>query len=112
MINMETLQVRIDDEDIAELKELMKHLKMSKSEVARNAMAEGLRRLKMEIAMKKFIKGEFSLERAAEFSRSSIMEMAEYLTEHGVTYFRYDSKEISRDTETVSRHLKTRKKRS
>ena len=109
---METLQVRITDEDIAEIKELMIYLKMSKSEVARNAMAEGLKRLKMDIAMNKFIKGEFSLEKAAEFSTASIMEMAEYLADHGVTYFRYDTGEIPKDADNASRHMRKSKKRS
>ena len=112
MINMETLQVRIEDEDLAELIELMKYLKMSKSEVARNAMAEGIKRLKMDIAMKKFINGEFTLERAAEFSKATLLEMAEFLAEHGVTFFRYEPAEVIQDADTASKHIRKGKNRS
>ena len=107
---METLQIRIDDEIIADLQELMHLLKMSKSEAARNALAEGIKNLKMEIATRKYLNGEFTLGRAAEFSRTSIQEMAEYLAKHGVAYFRYDPSELAKDAETAKRILKGRRR--
>jgi predicted HTH domain antitoxin len=103
---METLQIRIDDEITSDLRELMHLLKMSKSETARNALAEGIRRLKMDIATRKYLNGEFTLGRAAEYSRTSIQEMAEYLAEHGVAYFRYDPSELVKDAATAEKHLK------
>jgi predicted HTH domain antitoxin len=107
---METLQIRIDDEITSDLRELMQLLKMSKSETARNALAEGIRRLKMEIATRKYLNGEFTLGRAAEYSRTSIPEMAEYLAEHGVAYFRYDPSELAKDAATTEKHLKKKLK--
>ena len=107
---METIQIRIDDEIGSDLGELMHLLKMSKSETARNALAEGIKRLKMEIAARKYLKGEFTLGRAAEYSRTSIQEMAEYLAEHGVAYFRYDPSEPMKDAATATKHLKKKQR--
>jgi len=106
---METLQIRIDDEIITDLRELMHLLKISKSEAARNALAEGIKRLKIEIATRKYLNGEFSLGKAAEYSRSSIQEMAEYLAEHGVSYFRYDPSELASDADVAKNALKKKR---
>ena len=107
---METLQIRIDDEILSDLRELMHLMKMSKSETARNALAEGIKRLKMEIATRKYLKSEFSIEKAAEYSHTSIQEMAEYLAEHGVAYFRYDPSELAKDTATAQNALKKKQR--
>jgi len=106
---METLQIRIDDEIIADLRELMHLMRTTKSEAARNALAEGIKKLKMEVAMRKYMNGEFTMERAAEFSRTSIHEMAEYMQGHGVAYFRYDPAELGKDSETVKKRFKNGK---
>ena len=106
---METLQIRIDDEITNDLRELMNLLKISKSEAARNALAEGIKRLKMEIATRKYLNGEFSLGKAAEYSRTSIQEMADYLAEHGVSYFRYDPSELAGDADVAKIALKKKR---
>jgi len=108
---MKTLQIRIDDEITADLGELMRLLKMSKSEAARNALAEGIKRLKMEIATRKYLEGQFTLGMAAEFSHASIHEMAEYLSKHGVNYFRYDPSELAADAQAAKRAIVRRKRK-
>ncbi len=73
------MQIRIPEEEISEMEELIEILHMSKSEVARNALHEGIKILKLEIAQKKYLNNEFTLCRAAEFADASIQEMADYL---------------------------------
>jgi len=51
----------------------------------------------MEFAMKKYLDNEFSLCRAAEFSGVSIQEMAKYLSQKGILFFRQTIEEVARD---------------
>ena len=96
-MNMESMQVRIGDEYVGILKELSETLHSSRSEVMRRVMEEGVRDLRMKIAMEKFLAEEFSLCRAAEFSGVSIQQMAGYLAQKGVPFFKYSIEETERD---------------
>ncbi len=104
---MENLQIRLPDEEISEMEELIKILHMSKSEVARNALHEGLKVLKLEIAQKKYLSNEFTLCRAAEFADVSIQEMADYLGKRGIPFFKYSETELERDTTKAQKWLKS-----
>lgn len=94
---MESVQVRIPDEYIGILKELSETLHSSRSEVVRRAMEEGIKDLRMKIAMEKYLDEEFSLCRAAEFADVSIQQMAKYLAQKGIPFFRQSIDETMRD---------------
>jgi len=94
---MENLQIRLPDEEISEMEELIEILHMSKSEVARNALHEGIKALKLDIAQKKYLSNEFTLCRAAEFANVSLQEMAGYLAERGIPFFKYSEGELAED---------------
>lgn len=94
---MESVQVRIDDAYIDILKELSETLHSSRSEVIRRAMEEGLKDLRMKIAMEKYLDEEFSLCRAAEFADVSIQQMAKYLAQKGIPFFKQSVEEAIRD---------------
>jgi predicted HTH domain antitoxin len=106
-MKMENVQIRIPDEEISEMEELIEILHMSKSEVARNALHEGIKVLKMEIAQKKYLSNEFTLCRAAEFADVSIQEMADYLQKRGIAFFKYSDRELKRDTKKAKKWLKS-----
>lgn len=95
---MESMQIRIGKEYICVLKELSKTLHSSRSEVVRRVMEEGLRDLRMKIAMEKYLNEEFSLCRAAEFADVSIQQMAKYLTQKGIPFFKQSVEETIRDS--------------
>jgi predicted HTH domain antitoxin len=95
---MESVQIRMDDEYINILKELSETLHSSRSEVIRRVMEEGIKDLRMKIAMEKYMDEEFSLCRAAEFADVSIQQMAKYLAQKGIPFFKQSIKEIMRDT--------------
>lgn len=94
---MENMQVRIGDEYIGILNELSEMLHSSRSEVVRRAIEEGVKDLRMKIAMEKYIDDEFSLCRAAEFSGVSIQKMAKYLAQRNIPFFKQTIDEVARD---------------
>lgn len=94
---MESVQIRIGDEYINILKELSETLHTSRSEVVRRVIEEGIKDIRMKIAMDKYLDEEFSLCRAAEFADVSIQQMAKYLAQKGIPFFKQSVEETMRD---------------
>ncbi len=105
---MDNLQIRLPEEEVSEMDELIEILHMSKSEVARNALHEGIKILKLEIAQKKYLNNEFTLCRAAEFANVSIQEMADYLARRDIPFFKYSESELEQDIKKGKKWLKGR----
>ncbi|MCD4845336.1 MAG: UPF0175 family protein [Methanosarcinales archaeon] len=95
---MESVQIRIGNEYINILKELSETLHSSRSEVIRRVMEDGIKDLRMKIAMEKYPDEEFSLCMAAEFADVSIQQMAKYLAQKGIPFFKQSIEETIRDT--------------
>jgi predicted HTH domain antitoxin len=96
---MKNLQVRVDDEEIDDLDELAEEMKLSRSELARSALREGVRRLRAEKALARYLDLEFTLSRAAYYAGVTIREMAELAAARGIPFFRYSLDELRRDRE-------------
>ncbi len=96
---MKNLQVRVDDEEIEDLDELAKEMRLSRSELARSALREGVRRLRKEKALARYLNLEFTLSRAAAYAGVTIHEMAELAAARGIPFFRYSLEELRRDRE-------------
>jgi len=94
---MESVQIRIDEKNMKNLNELAQMLSSSRSEVIRRIIEGGIKELRMKIAMEKYIDEEFSLCRAAEFSNVSIQQMARYLTQRGIPFFKQNIEESEKD---------------
>jgi predicted HTH domain antitoxin len=94
---MENVQIRIDEKNMKSLNELAQMLSSSRSEVIRRIIDGGIRELRMKIAMEKYIDEEFSLCRAAEFSNVSIQQMARYLSQRGIPFFKQSIEESEKD---------------
>lgn len=94
---MESVQIRIDEENMKSLNELAQMLSSSRSDVIRRIIDGGIRELRMKIAMEKYIDEEFSLCRAAEFSNVSIQQMARYLSQRGIPFFKQSIEESEKD---------------
>jgi len=103
---MKNLQVRVDDEDIDAIDALAAETRSTRSEVARHALDEGMRKLRMEKALNRFLNLEFTLARAAQFAGVTIREMAEAASARGIPYFRYSVEELRRDRERAAKWLK------
>ncbi|MCK4458975.1 MAG: UPF0175 family protein [Methanosarcinales archaeon] len=91
---MESAQMVIGKKQITELSEI---LHSPRSNVVEMVMWEGVKNLRMKIASEKYVNEEFSLCRAAEFAGVSIQQMARYLAERGISFFRQSIKEVERD---------------
>lgn len=96
---MRNLQVRVDDEEIGDLDELAKEMRLSRSELARSALREGVRRLRMEKAFGRYLNLEFTLSRAASYAGVPIREMADLAAAKGIPFFRISLDELRRDRE-------------
>lgn len=94
---MESVQIRIDEKNMKDLNELAQMLSSSRSEIIRRIIEGGIRELRMKIAMEKYIDEEFSLCRAAEFSNVSIQQMARYLAQRGIPFFKQSIEESEKD---------------
>jgi predicted HTH domain antitoxin len=94
---MESVQIRIDEKNMKNLNELAQMLSSSRSEVIRRIIDGGIKELRMKIAMEKYIDEEFSLCRAAEFSNVSIQQMARYLSQRGIPFFKQSIEESEKD---------------
>jgi predicted HTH domain antitoxin len=97
--HMRNLQVRVDDEEIDDLDELAEEMRLSRSELARSALREGVRRLRAEKALARYLNLEFTLSRAARYAGVTIREMAELAAAKGIPFFRYSLDELRRDRE-------------
>lgn len=102
---MRNLQVRVDDEEIDELDELAEEMRLSRSEVARSALREGVRKLRTEKALSRYLNLEFTLARAAQYAGVTIREMAQAARERGIPYFRYSLEELRRDRERAKKWI-------
>jgi len=106
--DVQNLQIRLPEDELADVESLTKILHMSKSEVARNALHEGIKAIKMEIAMKKYLHNEFTLCKAAEFADVSIQEMCDYLAKRDVQFFRYSARELEEDIKKAKAMLEAK----
>lgn len=103
---MSNLQVRLGDDDTEELDALARDLGLTRSEVARRALAEGMKRLRMERALVRYVNGEITLARAAQDAGVTIGEMADVTADRGIPYFRYRPEELRADMERAKRIVK------
>ncbi len=103
---MKNLQVRVDEEEVGDLDRLADDMRLSRSEVARTALREGVRKLRMERALGRYLNLEFSLSRAASYAGVTIREMAEAASDRGIPFFRYSLDELRRDRERAAGWVK------
>ena len=94
---MKNLQVRVGDDEVGDLDRLADEMHLSRSEVARAALREGARRLRMERALTRYLNLEWTMSRAARSAGIPIQEMARATNERGIPFFRYSLEELRRD---------------
>ena len=104
---MRNLQVRVGDDEVDELDELAGDAGLSRSEIARTALKEGMRKLRMERALNRYLNLEFTLARAAQYASVTIREMATVASERGIPFFRYSLDELRRDTDRAAKWIKS-----
>jgi len=103
---MKNLQVRVGEDEVSEIDRLADDLNLSRSETARSALREGMRKLQMDRALARYLNLEFTLCRAAQSARVTIHEMARAASEKGIPFFRYSLEELRRDRERARKWAK------
>ena len=88
--------------------ELAEETNLVRSEVARQALRTGMKRLRLERALMKHLNHEFTLARAAEYAGVGIFEMSQVAAERGIPHFRYPAHELERDAAVARKILKRR----
>ena len=104
--NMPYLRLKFTEADNTELEELARACDQAPSKIARTALLEGIRILKLDIARQRFIINEFTLAGAANYAGISIYDMAEYMTRRNVPFFRQSLKALAQDVKMVKSALR------
>src|SRR2546428_621480 len=73
---------------------------------ARSALREGVRRLRMEKALARYLNLEFTLSRAAQYAGVPIRDMADLAAAKGIPFFRISLDELRRDRERTGAWVK------
>ena len=92
----ETVSVRIDSNDLHEIDTLAKYEKQSKSDVLRDILARGIEEKRLEIALERFQKKEFSAWKASRFAALPLTHFLDILREKRIE-FHYTEKELQED---------------
>ena len=78
------LNIRVAPGMMEELEEIAREENLAKTDVARRLLSEGIRRWKLEHAIKLYREGHVTKERAAEIAEVSLYEMLDAIRQRGV----------------------------
>ncbi len=94
----DTVSVRIPEEDSIEINTISKLENKSKSNTLRDILNIGIKEKKLEIAIKKFLKKEITINKAAEITGIPLTLFMDILSERKIS-FHYTTKELEEDFE-------------
>ena len=100
---MANIQVRLPEDLLSSLDAVASELHASRSEIVRRAVAQGLRAIRADQAVRGFEEGAYSLEGAAEHAGLTLQAMARELSTRGVATMRYQPDEADADLHVVRR---------
>lgn len=78
------LNIRVAPRMVEELEEIAREENLAKTDVARRLLSEGIRRWKLERAIKLYREGRVTKERAAEIAEVPLYEMLDAIRQRGV----------------------------
>lgn len=84
MTKLISVTARLGSESVEYIKKISKMFNLDKSTAFRNVLQKGIQEDKKEKALDLYIKGKFSIERAARFSGLSIEEFFELMRSKGI----------------------------
>ncbi|QZY00483.1 UPF0175 family protein [Halobaculum rubrum] len=97
---MGSISARVPDDERAELEEVADLLSLDRSTTIRKALREGLRELRIEVAVERYQSGEMSVNEAARVAGVSLGEWLEIAHERNLTT-QLTPEELERDAETA-----------
>ncbi|MHA1192184.1 MAG: UPF0175 family protein [Promethearchaeota archaeon] len=78
------MNLRLDEELIEEFEELAKTENLDRSSLIKKILIEGLQQERLNIAIKKYVLQEISIERASEIAKISIHELIAKFSQLGI----------------------------
>ena len=99
---MRTVEIHLEHAELRDLAALQKEFECSRSEVARRALAEGVKALKLQLALDRYAREGITPVRAAQFAGVSISQMADAAAARGIPFFRYPDSELEQDARKLS----------
>ena len=96
----DTVSVRIDSDDLQEIDALAKYERQSKSDILREILARGIEEKRLEIALERFQKKEFSAWKAARFASVPLTQFLDILHQRRME-FHYTHKELQEDVADI-----------
>ncbi len=102
---MGNVQVRLPDDMEQALEALASELHTSRSEVMRNALAEGLVSMRLDRALSRYSRGDLSLEAAARSAGVSLSRLASAAADRKIPYARYGLEEAEADRRAAAEVL-------
>lgn len=81
---MKVLTTRVNEEIIEDLDKIKNEEKTDRSEVTRKLLANAISEWKLEKALEKISKSEWTIRKAADFAESSYYEMLEEMEKHNI----------------------------
>lgn len=102
---MGNVQVRLPDDLEQALEEFADQLHTNRSEVMRNALADGLASMRVDRALSRYGSGDVSLEAAAREAGVSLARMAHEAAQQGLPFFRYGAQAAQADRRAAAELL-------
>ena len=82
----DTLSVRIPEEDLIEIEKISKLEHKNKSNTLREILSSGIKEKKLEISIKKFVKKEITVTKAAEMAEIPLTTFMDLLSEKKISF--------------------------
>jgi len=95
-----TISVRVPKELIEEIKKIAEEEDRDKADVLREILAKGVQEKKIEIAIKKYKEGKFTLWKVARYAGISLWAMIELLKEKKIE-LQYGEAELESDLKAL-----------
>ncbi len=92
---MQVTTVRLDKQLLDELDDFAIHGYLDRTTVLRQALAKGLRGLRLELALQKYVAGEVSAWKAATLAKVTLWDFLDFLKQKGVG-FKTDEAELKK----------------
>ena len=92
----DTVSVRVQKEELSEIKEISKYERTSKSALLREILGLGIKTKKLFLALEKFRKNELTAWKAAKLAGVPLTEFLDMLKREGLE-FHYTEKELEQE---------------
>lgn len=103
------LNLRLDAQVVQELEAMARRNRVTRTELVRNILLDGLCRRRLDSALERYREGEITLERAAMEAGLPLYDMMDEAARRGIRRA-YTAEEIRQDAESLLRQVEGRRR--